>query len=56
MKAIVVTDQAAGTAGMTQTRRFPAGSVVLTEDTTGKGHSTKHIGDETIAFCVALPA
>ena len=38
-----------------ETRRFPAGSVVLTEDTTGKGHSTKHIGDETIAFCVALP-
>ena len=37
-----------------ETRRFPAGSVVLTEDTTGKGHSVKH-GDETIAFCVALP-
>jgi hypothetical protein len=39
-----------------EARRFPAGSVVLTEDTTGKGHSTTHIGkDETIAFCVALP-
>jgi hypothetical protein len=38
-----------------ETRRFPAGSVVLTEDTTGKGQ-TKIIGDEAIAFCVDLPA
>ena len=27
-------------------RRFPAGSVLLLEDTTGKGHSTRLIGDE----------
>ena len=38
------------------TRRFPKGSVLLVEDTTGKGHSTKVIGDEdVIDFCVALP-
>jgi hypothetical protein len=38
-------------------RRFPVGSVLLVEDTTGKGHSTKVIGgEEVIDFCVALPA
>ena len=37
-------------------RRFPRGSVLLVEDTTGKSHSTKIVGDEDgIGFCVALP-
>jgi hypothetical protein len=36
-----------------EARRFPVGSVVLVEDTTGKGHSTKII-EEGIGFCVAL--
>jgi hypothetical protein len=35
------------------TRQFGLGSVLLAEDTTGKGHSTKTISDG-YAFCVAL--
>jgi len=27
-------------------REFPPGSVVLVEDTTGKGHTTRRVGDE----------
>jgi hypothetical protein len=38
-----------------ETRRFPAGSVLLIEDTTGVGHKTKNIsGEDTIVFAVAL--
>jgi hypothetical protein len=37
------------------TRNFLPGSVLLVEDTTGKGHSTKTIRDG-FALCVALPA
>jgi hypothetical protein len=38
-------------------RRFPRGSVLLVEDTTGKGHSTKIVSDEDgVGFCVALPS
>jgi len=36
------------------TRRFPPGSVLLVEDTTGRGHSSKTISDG-FSFCVALP-
>jgi hypothetical protein len=39
------------------TRRFPRGSVLLVEDTTGAGHSTKVISAEDVTgSCVALPA
>ena len=39
------------------TRRFPRGSVLLVEDTTGAGHSTKVISaEDVIGFCVVLPA
>ena len=31
-------------------RRFPVGSVLLFEDTTGQGHVTRHFGD----FCAAV--
>ncbi len=36
-------------------RRFPAGSVLLLEDTTGKGHTTRITsGDEVLIVAVAL--
>jgi hypothetical protein len=39
------------------TRRFPPGSVLLLEDTTGEGHSTNMISaDTTIGFAVQLAA
>ena len=39
------------------TRRFPCGSVLLVEDTTGAGHSTKVTSaEDVIFFGVALPA
>jgi hypothetical protein len=37
-------------------RRFPAGSVLLLEDTTGEGHSTRITSSEDcIVFAVGLP-
>jgi len=37
-------------------RRFPVGSVLIVEDTTGEGHSTKIISSEdVIVFAVGLP-
>ncbi len=44
------------TAGDGTKRRFPVGSVVLVEDTTGSGHSTKitSTGD-ALVFAVGLP-
>ena len=37
-------------------RRFPAGSVLIVEDTTGEGHSTKITSTEDCyVFCVGLP-
>jgi phosphopantetheinyl transferase (holo-ACP synthase) len=39
------------------TRRFPVGSVLIIEDTTGAGHSTKITSvEDAIGFAVALPA
>jgi hypothetical protein len=29
-------------------RRFPTGSMLLLEDTTGKGHTTRMLGDEDV--------
>ena len=38
-------------------RRFPVGSVLIIEDTTGAGHSTKITSaEDAIGFAVALPA
>jgi hypothetical protein len=38
-------------------RRFPIGSVLVVEDTTGAGHSTKVISvEDLIVFAVGLPA
>ena len=34
-------------------REFPPGSVVLVEDTTGKGHTTRRVGDEPRATLMA---
>jgi hypothetical protein len=36
-------------------RRFPPGSLLLIEDTTGRGHSSRVVGeDEVLVFTVAL--
>ena len=44
------------TAGDGVVRRFPAGSVLVLEDTTGSGHSTKITGaEDVLLFCVGLP-
>ena len=43
------------TASDGDTRRFPPGSVLLLEDTYGKGHSTRVIGEEGgLVFAVVL--
>ena len=36
-----------------EVRTFPPGSVVLVEDTTGKGHTTRRVGDEPRATLMA---
>ena len=44
------------TAGDGETRRFPAGSVLLVEDTTGKGHSSRVASkNDSLAAMVQLP-
>lgn len=44
------------TAGDGAIRRFPAGSVLVLEDTTGSGHSTKIISPgDLLIFAVGLP-
>lgn len=44
------------TAGDGTKRRFPIGSIVLVEDTTGTGHSTKITSaGEALVFAVGLP-
>src|SRR5580704_1106985 len=48
-----VTGEYAVTTSRGDTRRFGPGSVLLAEDTTGKGHSTRTISDG-YAFCVVL--
>ncbi len=45
-----------GTASDGVVRRFGPGGVLLMEDTTGKGHATRIIGDEdALAAVVQLP-
>jgi len=45
------------TASNGATRRFPLGSVLLIENTTGVGHITKNISDgDTIVLAIGLPA
>jgi hypothetical protein len=36
-------------------RRFPAGTVLLVEDTTGKGHHSRTVAADTLAAVVQLP-
>ena len=36
-----------------QIREFPPGSVLLVEDTTGKGHTTRRVGDDPRATLMA---
>jgi hypothetical protein len=44
------------TAGDGETRRFGGGSVLLVEDTTGKGHTSRVIGaEDSLALVVQLP-
>ena len=44
------------TAGDGTVRSFPLGSVLLLEDTTGDGHSTRILGaEDCIVFAIALP-
>ncbi len=44
------------TAGDGETRRFPVGSVLLLEDTTGPGHATRIVGGgDVLLLAVALP-
>ncbi|MFC1462226.1 cupin domain-containing protein [Verrucomicrobiota bacterium] len=38
-----------------ETRRFSTGSIVLLEDKTGKGHSTRALTDDVITSVVQLP-
>lgn len=43
------------TASDGESRRFPAGSVLLVEDTTGKGHSSRVVGEtDSLAAMVQL--
>jgi len=45
------------TTGDGQVRRFPPGSVLLMDDTTGKGHITRAVGTEDhVALTVPAPA
>ena len=51
----VLTGEWEVTASAGESRRFPAGSVLLVEDTTGKGHSSRVIGaTESLAAMVQL--
>ena len=43
------------TASDGEIRRFPAGSVLLVEDTTGRGHYSKTVAVDTLAAVVQLP-
>jgi hypothetical protein len=44
------------TASSGETRKFPLGSVLLIEDTTGVGHQTKNINaGDTIVLAIGLP-
>ena len=53
---VVISGEWEITAGDGETRRFGSGSVLLVEDTTGKGHTSRVIGDEdSLALLVQLP-
>ncbi len=38
-----------------EVRRFPSGTALLVEDTAGKGHYSRTVGDDTLAAVVQLP-
>jgi hypothetical protein len=43
------------TASDGEVRRFPAGTVLLVEDTTGRGHYSRTVAADTLAAVVQLP-
>jgi hypothetical protein len=43
------------TASDGEVRRFPAGTVLLVEDTAGKGHHSRTVAGDTLAAVVQLP-
>jgi hypothetical protein len=57
MYLIVVQGMSEVTAGDGEVRRFGLGSVLLMDDTTGKGHITRAVGDvDHIALTIPAPA
>ena len=53
---VVVSGEWEVTASDGETRRFAGGSILLVEDTTGKGHTSRVIGTEdSLALLVQLP-
>ncbi len=54
---VTVRGEYAVTVGDGTTHRFPPGSVLIVEDTTGVGHATEILdGEDVIVFAVRLPA
>ena len=52
----IISGEIAGKVSDGEVRQFPAGCVVMAEDTTGKGHVTWVIGEsDTLAAVVQLP-
>jgi uncharacterized cupin superfamily protein len=52
---LVISGEWEVTASDGESRRFPAGSVLLVEDTTGKGHTSRVVSDvDSLAAMVAL--
>ncbi len=53
---VIVRGEVEVTPGKGSARRFPVGSVLILEDTTGAGHSSKITsGEDTLVFAVGLP-
>jgi len=53
---VVVSGEWEVTAGDGETRRFAAGSILLVEDTTGKGHTSRVISaEDSLALVVQMP-
>jgi hypothetical protein len=52
-----LTGQVEITASDGEKRTFGAGSIMLADDTTGKGHLSKHVGDEErVSIFIHIPA
>ncbi len=52
---IVLRGEVEAVASDGETRRFTPGSIVLVEDTTGRGHASRSIGGDAFAVIVQLP-